>query len=348
MTHSSRIPRRVHRGVITAGVVGAALVMTAACGKGSSKTDTDSSGSAQASASSSAAGGSADAKLKITAVTHASQGDSFWAVVDNGMTEAAKNLNVDLDIQVSGGDPAKQAQLVTTAISKKVDGILVTLPNPDAMAAPVKAAQAGGIPVISFNSGGSAYAKMGIPVHIGEDEGIAGEGVGQRLTKESFKKVLCVQQEQGNVGLTNYCNGIHKTFKGTLKTIFVNGTKDVAGSAATIKAAVAGDPSIDGVFVLSPDIAPAAVQAVKDANSKAKVAGWNLSKGVIADLQNGSMEFADDSEPYLQGYLAVQSMALYKRYLLVAGGGQPILTGPTFVDKTNAKQVEDLTAKGIR
>jgi simple sugar transport system substrate-binding protein len=39
---------------------------------------------------------------------------------------------------------------------------------------------------------------------------------------------------------------------------------------------------------------------------------------------------------------------LYKTNLNTVGGGLPVLTGPGFVDASNAAQVKDLAAKGTR
>ena len=63
----------------------------------------------------------------------------------------------------------------------------------------------------------------------------------------------------------------------------------------------------------------------------------------------GDIEFAVDQQPYLQGYLAVDSLWLYKNNGNYSGGGEaPVLTGPAFVDKDNVDTIASFAAKGTR
>jgi simple sugar transport system substrate-binding protein len=78
------------------------------------------------------------------------------------------------------------------------------------------------------------------------------------------------------------------------------------------------------------------------------LATFDLSPNVIAAIQKGQIAFAIDQQQYLQGYLPVTFLYLYKTNLNTVGGGQPVLTGPGFVDKSNAAAVASLTAKGTR
>ena len=56
-----------------------------------------------------------------------------------------------------------------------------------------------------------------------------------------------------------------------------------------------------------------------------------------------------DQQPYLQGYLAVDSLWLYKNNGNYSGGGEaPVLTGPAFVDKDNVDTIASFAAKGTR
>jgi len=69
---------------------------------------------------------------------------------------------------------------------------------------------------------------------------------------------------------------------------------------------------------------------------------------VLAAIEAGEMMFAVDQQQYLQGYLPVVFLYLYNTNLNTVGGGLPVLTGPGFVDKSNAAQVKDLAARGTR
>ena len=88
--------------------------------------------------------------------------------------------------------------------------------------------------------------------------------------------------------------------------------------------------------------------AIKGASSSAKLATFDLSPDVIKDIQAGTIEFAIDQQQYLQGYLPIVFLKLYKENANTVGGGLPVLTGPGFVDKANAATVSKLAEAGTR
>jgi len=290
--------------------------------------------------------GSADTpKMTVVLITHAAPGDTFWDLVRKGAEAAAKKNNIDLQYQ-SDPDGANQANLVQSAIDKKVDGIAVTLAKPEAMRANVTKALQSGIPVVALNGGIDHWKSMGVLGYFGQDEKIAGQAAGERLSKEGAKKALCVIQEQGHVGLEARCDGVKSTFPNTEK-IYVTGT-DMPGVQAAITAKLQQDPSIDRVLTLGAPFALTAIKSVKDANSAAKVVTFDTNKELVAAIKDGQVEWAVDQQPYLQGYLAIDSLWLYKTNGNTIGGGQATLTGPAFIDATNVAAVEEFATNGTR
>ena len=59
------------------------------------------------------------------------------------------------------------SQLIEAAIETGPAGLVVSLPNPAALAPAVHAAQRAGIPVISNNSGADAVKTVGTLLHVG-------------------------------------------------------------------------------------------------------------------------------------------------------------------------------------
>jgi simple sugar transport system substrate-binding protein len=285
--------------------------------------------------------------LTIGMVTHG-EGDTFWAVVKKGAEQAAKDTGVKLVYQESGNDPQKQAQEIEAEVSQKVDGIAVSAPNPDAIKGALDKAKAAGIPIITLNSGAGDYQKLGAITHVGQDESIAGAGAGAKMKAAGAQKVLCIIHEQGNVGLNQRCDGAKKGVGGSLDTLQVKGINDLNTTQAEIKSKLQADKSYDWVLALNPDVATTAVTAVKAANSQAKVATFDLSGDVVKAIEAGDVQFAVDQQQYLQGYLPVMFLTLYKTNANTVGGGQPVLTGPGFVDKDNAATVEKLAGEGTR
>ncbi len=275
--------------------------------------------------------------------------DAFWAVVEKGAKDAAATFGVELK---SGGssDPVEQSQLVENYVAANVDGVIVSLANPDALKDAVKKAVDAGIPVITINSGVDVYKGLGALTHIGQTEFVAGQGAGEKFNAAGAKKVLCVIHEEANIGLEQRCDGLTDTFKGEVErfNVATTGVRDVAGTVSAIQNKLIADPSIDAVLSLNPVIAMAARDAIKAAGGKQMLATFDLSPDVLAAIEADEMLFAIDQQQYLQGYLPVVFLYLYKTNLNTVGGGLPVLTGPGFVDKSNAAQVKDLAAKGTR
>jgi simple sugar transport system substrate-binding protein len=285
-------------------------------------------------------------KWTFAMITHSGDGDTFWDIVQNGAKQAAVKDNINF-LYSHNAEAQQQAQLVDAAVDKQVDGIIVTLAKPDAMKAAVARAEKAGIPVITVNSGSEQSKAFGALAHIGQDETIAGEAVGEELNKRGRKKALCILHEQGNVGHEQRCAGVKKTFHGTVQNLYVQGTSmpDVQSS---IGAKLQADKSIDTVVTLGAPYADTAVKAKADAGSEAEIDTFDLNAKVASELKDGTLGFAVDQQPYLQGYEAVDLLWLYKYNADVLGGGKPVLTGPQIITKDQAAALEEYTKRGTR
>jgi simple sugar transport system substrate-binding protein len=326
---------RLRTGVI---VAASALVLatTAAC-----------SGTGQPAAPAGNGGGSGSYGYKFSVITHGAPGDTFWDVVKKGAEKAGSDEGVTVNYQASGGDPAKQAQLIDAAVNEKADGIVVSMANPDALQASIKKATAAGIPVITINSGQDKSKAFGALAHVGQDEIIAGALAGEQMKAAGVTKSLCVIQEAGNIGLEQRCQGFGQGLGGEVQNLQVENSNP-SGAEATIKAKLQSDPSINGVLTLGPVIGAVAIKAVGDSGSSAKLATFDLNADVTQAIADGKMLFAVDQQQYTQGYLPIVMLTLYKSNLNTVGGGQPVLTGPGYVTKDNAAQVKGLAGQGTR
>lgn len=175
-------------------------------------------------------------------------------------------------------------------------------------------------------------------------------GAGDRFNSLGVKYVLCVIQEENNIGLTQRCDGLKQTFKGTVENFSVasTGVANPAGTLAAIQSKLIATTQADAVLTLQPTIAIAALDAIKAINGKQVLATFDLSPDVLNAVTAGTIAFAIDQQPYIQGYLPIAFLYLYKTNLNTVGGGQPILTGPGFVTKDNAATVLKLSQQGTR
>jgi simple sugar transport system substrate-binding protein len=323
-------------------VLALGALVAAGCGGGSNNNkSSSSSGGTQAVNLTQGSG------LTIAMVTHSDEG-SFWSVVKKGAQQAAKDEGVKLIWSPSNNDPQKEAQLIDAAVSQKVDGLAVSVPNADAIKGSLAKAKAAGIPIVTLNSGETDSKALGAFTHVGQDESVAGKAAGERLKSEGAQKVLCIIHEQNNIGLQQRCDGVKQGFGANVTTLQVKGTADIATTGTEIRSKLQADKSYDAVITLNPDIAEAAKTAIKGASSNAKLATFDLNPDVIKDIQSGSIDFAVDQQQYLQGYLPIVFLKLYKTNLNTVGGGLPVLTGPGFVDKANAATVAKLATAGTR
>ncbi|MGW0554087.1 sugar ABC transporter substrate-binding protein [Streptomyces sp. NPDC002926] len=326
-------------GAVLAAVLGASL---AGCSSTGGKRAEDAR-KAQAAAGRSAV---TTPRWTFAMVTHSGDGDTFWDIVQNGAEQAAVKDNINF-LYSHSDEGQQQAQLVQAAIDKRVDGLIVSLAKPDAMKDVIVKAEKAGIPVITVNSGSEQSKAYGALTHIGQDESIAGEAVGDELDRRGKKKALCVLHEQGNVGHEQRCAGAKKTFAGQLQNLYVDGT-NMPDVQASIEAKLQADPSIDSVVTLGAPFADAAVQARKTAESKAEVDTFDLNAKVATALTAGTLGFAVDQQPYLQGYEAVDLLWLHKYNADVLGGGRPVLTGPQIITRNDAAELQKYTERGTR
>ncbi|MGN7135284.1 substrate-binding domain-containing protein [Rhodococcoides corynebacterioides] len=293
-------------------------------------------------------GGTVDTPRATSAmITHEVPGDTFWDLIRKGAEAAAAKDNIELRYSADPEAP-NQANLVQSAIDSDVDGIAVTLAKPDAMAPAVQAAEAAGIPVVAFNSGYDDWKAQGVGQYFGQDETIAGRAVGERLTTEGAKKTLCIIQEQGQVALESRCAGVTQGFTGGSTEILNVNSKDMPSVEATITAKLQQDPSIDHVVALGAPIALTAVQSKANAGSNATVVTFDTNSALVDAIEAGDVAWAVDQQPYLQGYLAVDSLWLYLNNGNTIGGGTPVLTGPAFIDSSNIDAVAEYARNGTR
>src|SRR6266542_1417850 len=303
--------------------------------------------------SSTAGGASKSTGFKFAVVTHGQASDPFWSVVKNGVDQAAKDEGVTVSYQAPGTfDMVAMSRLIDAAVASKPDGLVVSIPDANALGPSIKKAVAAGIPVVSINSGSDVYRSLGVLTHVGQTEYEAGFQGGERMGAAGVKNALCVNQEVGNAALDLRCKGFTDALRktgGAVKVLAVN-LADPTDAKNRISGAIRSAGNIDGVLALGPTGSTPALQVLQSSNQldKIKLATFDLSPEVLEAVRDGKMLFAIDQQQYIQGYLPIVFLTLYKKYGTMPGTGGVITTGPAFVTKDNAAQVIDLSKKGIR
>jgi simple sugar transport system substrate-binding protein len=297
---------------------------------------------------SASAGGGARSDITVEVVTHGQASDPFWSVVKRGVDDAAVDLGITVHYNAPQTyDMPAMAQLIDSAVATDPDALVISNPDPGALGDAIQGAIDAQIPVVSINSGVADYQDLGIVTHVGQTELIAGQQAGERMADAGVTNTICVNQEVGNAGLDERCDGFADGLGDIPTEVVPVDLTDPTGSENAIAAALDADPSIDGILTLGPTGATPALAAL-EGREGITLATFDLSTDVLDAISAGTVLFAVDQQEYLQGYYGVLIATQYAQYGLLPGGGSPILTGPLFVTEENAAQVKDLVAQGIR
>ncbi len=335
------------------------LLLVAACSSGSS-----SSGGKPATAS------SASCPYTFAVITHGDNG-SFWSVVYKGAKDAAKDYGCKLSEvygsqqqgQAEPDDNAENAQ-IQDAINAHVNGIAVSDHDPALMNATIAKAVAAGIPVVMLNAGcdPADLAATKAITCVGQPEQVAGQQAGAQFKSEGETNVLCVIHQSGQ-NLLDRCNGIAQAIgagstcstgsapkSGPGCTELILSTPNAASNPTQADQQVVSylqvHPQIQAVMTLNNAIGGSLITAL-GSSAKVKIGTFDLDSQVVTDLQNGTMDFAIDQQQYLQGYLPIVALYLYKKHEgNSVSPGNVLDTGPLVVNKSNVATVQAAISAG--
>ncbi len=292
------------------------------------------------------------ADIRIVVVTHGQASDPFWSVVRKGVEQAAQDMGVRVEYQSPDTfDMAEMAQLIDDAVASQPDGLVVSIPDADALSPSIRAAIAADIPVISINSGSEVAEELGVLTHIGQTEYEAGFAGGRRMAAAGVRNALCVNQEIGNRALDLRCEGLADALAqvgGSSDAMAVDPTEP-SEVRERVLMALAAMPDVDGILALGPTASLPILEALREEGflDEIKLATFDLAPGVLEAISDGEMLFAIDQQQYLQGYLPIVMLTLYNiNANTPASAVMP--TGPGFVTEENVNRVIDLSAAGTR
>jgi len=226
----------------------------------------------------------------IVVVSHGQANDPFWSVVKNGVEQAAKDTGVNVEYRSPETfDMVAMSQLIDAAVNQEPDGLVVSVPDADALGPSIKRAVAAGIPVITMNAGSDVSKSLGALLHVGQDEFTAGERAGEKLKEMGGKNGLCVNQEVGNVSLDQRCAGFAKGFGGQVKVLpTTNDPADIEAKVRALRQAIDSQISAGGrqcKLMIDGGIKSHNIALVRDWGIEVSVVGSGLinDTGTIAE-----------------------------------------------------------------
>jgi simple sugar transport system substrate-binding protein len=291
-------------------------------------------------------------------VTHGGN-DPFWAVVQQGMRDAAKELGCRADIDLCGSDLAFQQKTFQEAVAMRPDGIALVINDDKLWDKPVADALAKGINVIGMNNDDQQGSAGNVRLcYIGQNERRAGLMIG-RAVFEAAKKAgknmsnlkvsAAVEVPGANYGVVRSA-GIKDAMKeygigGDIE--IVDATLDMTTAESRITSYIIGHPDVDCLFGLGGITTDRMTSAMKNAKKKPGqifAGGFDAAPGTLTGLATDYMVASIDQQQYLQGYFSVYVLYLMKAY----GFAPQIDTGGFLITKDNIDLIKKLSPKNIR
>ncbi len=280
-------------------------------------------------------------QITIDVVTHGTDTDPFWNVVKNGINNAKKDMGVKVVYRnPSTGSLTQMARLIHSAVARRPDGLVVSVPDADALGPEIKRAIALGIPVITINAGEKFSKKVGALMHVGQSEYHAGYLAGLRAKKAGVKNFMCVNHEITNSAVEARCRGFAKALG--VKNNMLDVGKDPTNITQKVEPRLKG---LDAVLVVGEIAAGPTARAIAKAGLKKHIyfVTFDLSKKILSLIKKGVIDFAIDQQPYLQGYMPIVVLTQYIKYGVLPSGN--INSGPGFITKANVNLVEKYAGK---
>jgi simple sugar transport system substrate-binding protein len=265
--------------------------------------------------------------------------NSFFVPTRTGLADGAALLGLPTP-QWTGSENGNVADMVNafnTAITSNADGIAVSLTDSNAFVDPTKRALAKGIPVIAYNANAANNYAL---TYVGQDLYRSGFLMGQRIARDitSGDILIGISQPGGN-NVQPRLDGITDALKQAAPGVTVrsvNTGAEQAGELNAITAAYTGNPGAKGIYAVDAGSTASIAQLITSRGLQGKVhaGGYDTLADTIRGVSAGALDFTIDQSAYLQGFLPVLYMYLYRLSGTLVT--PPVTdTGLTFVTREN-------------
>jgi len=284
---------------------------------------------------------------KFVWISHGPDSDSWFNVIKNAIKVTNEQMHVETEYRnPPTGDLADMARIVQQSSAAGVDGIIVTIADYNVLEGPIKDAVAKGIPVVTVNSGTVEESqKLGALLHVGQPEYEAGLGAGKRAKEAGVKSFVCVNHYITNPASVERCRGFADGIGVELGNQMVDSGIDPSEVQNKVKAYLTANKDTGAILTLGPNSAEPSIRAVKEMGLDGDIyfGTFDLSSEISAAIKDGTINFAIDQQPFLQGSIPIQVLTNYVRYGVAPANS--IFTGPGFVTKDNIALVESLAGQ---
>jgi simple sugar transport system substrate-binding protein len=250
-------------------------------------------------------------------ISHAPDSDSWWNTIKNAIKQADEDFNVETDYRnPPNGDIADMARLIEQAAARNYDGVIVTIADYDVLKSAISKVTEKHIPLVTINSGTEQQsADLGAIMHIGQPEYTAGKAAGEKAKAAGVKSFLCVNHYATNPASFERCRGFAEALGVDFKSSTLDAGTDPTGIQSKVSAYLRNHPDTGGVLALGPLSAAPTIKALQQMGLAGKIwfATFDFDDDIAKAIKDGTIQFAIDQQPYLQGYIAVAVLAIVKQ-----------------------------------
>jgi simple sugar transport system substrate-binding protein len=323
------------RTALTGAGAGLATAIIAACG-GSSSPSTTKAQSSQSSGTPASGIFGAKGKLKFVFVNHVTT-NPFFVPTKYGAEDACKLLGCSY--QWTGSENSNVNEMVNafnTAVTGGADGIAVALVDEKAFNSATDAALKAKIPVVGYNADSKSNARLS---YIGQDLFVSGQEMGKRIAQlVPSGDVALFIATPGSANIQPRIDGARQVLKShsAIKPHVVATGAAVPAELSTIDSYAAGHPNTKGYFAVDAGSTQSLAQTIQKRNLRGKGVkggGYDLTPVTQKLLAGDQIDFTIDQQPYLQGFLPVLQLYMYKVSGTLSGIAD-VNTGLKFLDKS--------------
>jgi simple sugar transport system substrate-binding protein len=267
----------------------------------------------------------------------------FFVPAKDGSYDAAALLGTNVEWTGStSSDVGEMVKAMRHAVATQADGIAVSIIDPLAFNGPTALALARGIPVVSYNAdGGKANTRL---AYYGQDNYQSGLELGARLVRlvdrgDVFLFIATPRQQNIQPRIDGALDAIRDSGSPITAHVVASGV-DVGRELTKIEATYEANRGLRGLFAVDAG-STAGVAAVMRKHGLhergVKAGGYDLLPATLRAIHDGELDFTIDQQPYLQGFLPVLQLFLY-RYSTGLVAPADTNTGLHFVTRANVSR----------
>jgi simple sugar transport system substrate-binding protein len=264
----------------------------------------------------------------------------FFVPARNGSYDAASLVGVDVEWTGSTrSDVGEMVKAMRRAIAAKVDGIAVSIVDPTAFNDATQLALSRGIPVVSYNADGGKQNKR--LAYFGQDNYQSGLELGARLVGLcSSGDVYLFIATPGQQNIQPRIDGALDAIRDSgrpVRTHVVPSGVHVGHERRKVETTYLARKNLRGLFAVDAGSTAGIAEVMRKYRLHERgvsAGGYDLLPVTLRAIHDRDLDFSIDQQPYLQGFLPVLQLFLY-RYSSGLVAPADTNTGLNFVTREN-------------